>query len=134
MGEEIRKFVKADSVDAKLGLVIGWAMVCKRDGEDYWDVQDNNIPETFMLKALVDFAENSRMAKEMHTGDAAGEYIFMFPMTTDILKALGMTSKQTGALIGYIPPPEVLAKFVDGTYTGFSIGGRHINLDPKPGS
>ncbi len=131
MGEEIRKFVKAESVDAKLGLVIGWAMVCKRDGADYWDVQDNHIPEDSMLGALVDFAENSRVAKEMHSGGPAGEYIFMFPMTTDIIKALGMTSQQTGALIGYKPPPDVLAKFLDGTYTGFSIGGEHVDLRPK---
>lgn len=131
MGDEIRKFVKAETIDAQHGLVIGWAMICKEDGQDFWDVQDNHIPEPAMLDALVDFAEHSRMAKEMHSGGPAGEYIFMFPMTTDVLKALGMTSKKTGALVGYKPPADVLAKFMDGTYTGFSIGGHHIELRDK---
>lgn len=128
MGDEIRKFVKAESIDAEHGLVIGWAMVCKQDGEDYWDVQDNHIPEPAMLDALTDFAEHSRMAKEMHSGGPAGEYLFMFPLTTDIAKALGIVTKKTGALVGYKPPPDVLAKFKSGEYTGFSIGGHHIDL------
>lgn len=130
--EEIQKFVKAESVDAGgHGLVLGWAMICKVDGVDYWDVQENHIPEHGMLDALIDFAENSRMAKEMHSGAQAGEYIFMFPLTTDIAKALGITTKNTGALIGYKPPAGVLAKFKSGEYTGFSIGGHHVDLRPK---
>lgn len=131
MGDDYRKFVKAETIDQEHGLVIGWAMVCKVDGQDYWDVQDNHIPEPSMLDALVDFAEHSRMAKEMHSGDAQAEYIFMFPMTGEIAKALGIATSKTGALVGYKPPPDVLAKFKDGTYTGFSIGGHHLDLRPQ---
>lgn len=127
--KNFRQFVKAESIDAKHGLVMGWAMICKQDGVDYIDVQENHIPEDSMLDAAVDFMENSRMAKEMHRGDARGSYLFAYPLTTDIAKAMGITSKNTGLMIGYKPPPDVLAKFQDGTYTGFSIGGYHIKLD-----
>lgn len=122
-------FVKAEGIDKKHGLVFGWAMVCKEDGVDYWDVQENHIPEDSMLEALTDFAEGARVAKEMHTGEPQAQYLFLFPLTADIAKAFGITTKRTGAIIGYKPPPDVLARFESGELSGFSIGGRHINLE-----
>lgn len=113
-------------VDAALGLVLGWAIVCKRDGADYFDLQDDHIPEDAMLKAAVDFMEAGAIAKEMHQGNPVGSVVFAFPMTTEIAKAFGIESKQTGLLIAMKPTPDVLAKYQDGTYTGFSIGGRRI--------
>lgn len=123
MAADLRKFVKAETVDAALGMVFGWAIVCKEGGVDYYDVQDDHIPEDAMLKASADFMENSRMAKEMHSGGEKGSYLFCWPMTTDIAKAMGITTKNTGLMIGYKPPPDVLEKFKSGEYTGFSIGG-----------
>jgi hypothetical protein len=113
-------------VDESLGLVFGFAIVCKKDGEDYYDVQDDHIPEDAMMKAAADFMENSRVAKEMHVGDQKGGVIFAFPLTTEIAKALGIETEQTGLLIAMKPPPEVLSKFKSGEYTGFSIGGRRV--------
>lgn len=130
MSQELKKFIKAEVVSPQLGLVFGWAMICKVDGKDFWDVQDNHIPEQSMLEALTDFAENSRVAKEMHAGEAQAQYLFMFPLTTDIAKALGITTSKTGAIVAYKPPPHVLAKFLSGEYTGFSIGGHHEILEP----
>ena len=129
MAKDFKQFVKAETVSDELGLVFGWGMVCKIDGKDYWDTQKNHIPEDSMLEALTDFAEHSRVAKEMHAGDPQGQYLFLFPMTTEIAKALGITTQKTGALIAYKPPPDVLAKFKSGEYTGFSIGGEHIDLE-----
>lgn len=129
MGKSFNQFVKAEAVSQELGLVFGWAMICKKDGKDFWDSQENHIPEQSMLEALTDFAENSNVAKEMHQGDKQGSYLFMFPMTTDIAKALGIETSKTGALVAYKPPPDVLAKFKSGEYTGFSIGGEHIDLE-----
>src|SRR5665213_3380678 len=57
-------------VDSSLGLVMGWAIICKRDGEDYFDLQKDHIPETAMLEAALDFVENGAIAKEMHDGEA----------------------------------------------------------------
>lgn len=111
-------------VDEELGLVFGFAIVCKVDGEDYFDVQDDHIPESSMLKASTDFMLHSRMAKEMHQGGEAGTVVFAFPLTTDIAKALGIATKKTGLIVAMKPDAEMLGKFKRGELTGFSIGGR----------
>lgn len=112
-------------VDSNLGIVIGYAMISKVDGEDYYDLHGDNITEEAMLRATVDFMENSRVAKEMHQGDQIGHVVFALPLTTDIASALDIQAKRTGLIIGMKPSDkEVLQKFSDGTYTGFSIGGK----------
>jgi hypothetical protein len=62
----------------------------------------------------------------MHDQTPMGTVVFAFPLTEDIAKALEIQTKQTGLLIAMKPSADVLEKFVDGTYTGFSIGGRRI--------
>lgn len=121
-------------VDAKLGLVFGYAIVCKVDGEDYYDLNvdpdgervPEHIPEDAMLKAAADFMEHHRVAKEMHSGDPIGPAVFAFPLTTEIAKALEIIPHKTGLLFAMKPSAEVLGKFVSGEYTGFSIGGVRI--------
>lgn len=120
------KYAKVETIDKKHGLVLGWAIVCKEDGVDYFDVQDDNIPEDSMLQAATDFAESARVHKEMHRGDESGQWLFLFPMTTDIAKAYGITTPRTGLMIGFKPSAAILAKFESGEYTGFSIGGSRI--------
>src|SRR5581483_1461232 len=74
-GDAAAKFETSASVvkvDESLGLVFGFAVVCKKDGADYYDVQGDHIPEDAMLAAAADFMENSRVAKDMHQGDAIG--------------------------------------------------------------
>ena len=115
-------------VDDEMGVVFGWAIVCKIDGERYFDSQDDHITEDAMLKASLEFIENGAAGKEMHKGDPDGTMIYRFPLDEDILKAMGLTSKKTGLIVGYKPSsPEILTKFRDGTYTGFSIGGRVLS-------
>ncbi|MEQ8448239.1 MAG: XkdF-like putative serine protease domain-containing protein [Nitratireductor sp.] len=114
-------------VDSSLGLIFGWAIVSKVDGADYFDTQGDHIPEDSMLKASADFMANSRLAKEMHVGDGKGSVVFAWPMTAEIAKSMGITTKNTGLMIAMKPDsPEMLGKFADGTYTGFSIGGKRI--------
>jgi Putative phage serine protease XkdF len=110
-------------VDADLGLVFGFAVVCKRDGERYFDLQGDHITEKAMLEAATDFMIHSRVTKDMHDGAQDGTVVFAFPLTTDIAKSLGIKTEQTGLLIAMKPSPEVLAKYKSGDYTGFSIGG-----------
>ena len=110
-------------VDEALGLVFGFAIVSKVDGEDYFDSQGDNIPEDSMLKAATDFMLNSRVAKDMHDGDQIGSVVFAFPMTTDVAKALDIQTNKTGLLIGMKPSADILAKYKSGEYSGFSIGG-----------
>ena len=51
---------------------------------------------------------------------------FPWPMTEDIAKAFGIETEKTGLMIAIKPDEAMLAKFRDGTLTGFSIGGRRI--------
>ncbi len=115
---------KICKVDDEMGVVFGWAIVCKVDGEPYFDTQDDHITEEAMLKASLDFILSGADGKEMHKGDPDGEMIYRFPLTDQIKKAMGIESKLSGLIVGYKPnSPEILEKFRDGTYTGFSIGG-----------
>lgn len=126
--DEAMKFDKAQvfKVDDSLGLVFGWAIVCTKNGEPYFDTQDDNIPEDSMLKASADFMQNSRVAKDMHRGDEIGPIVFAWPMTADIAKSMGIQTSTTGLMIAMLPPPDILQKFRDGDYTGFSIGGFRV--------
>lgn len=114
-------------VDEGHGLVLGYAIVCKTGGEDYFDLQGDHIPEDAMLGAAVAFMLKGGAAKEMHVGGVAGKILFAWPLTTDIAKAFGIDTPTTGLMIAMKPDdPAVLAKFRDGTYTGFSIGGSRV--------
>lgn len=120
-------------VDDELGLVFGYAVVCKEldltkaAGErvlvEHYDTQGHHIPENVMLKAATDFALNSRASKDMHKGEDIQTAVFNFPMTEEIAKALGITIEKSGWLIAIKPSPDILAKYKSGEYTGFSIGG-----------
>jgi len=119
-------------VDSELGLVFGWAIISRIDGIDYFDKQDEHIPEDAMLSAATEFMSGERVQGEMHVNDEngivkRGQIVFAWPLTEDIAKAFGIHSKQTGLMIAAKPDdPKTLEKFADGTYTGFSIGGRRI--------
>ena len=118
------KFVK---VDDDLGIVFGWAIVSTANGEPYFDSQDDHIPESAMLKAAADFMANSRVLGDNHAKDEGGNVVFAFPLTADIASAFGIQTDTTGLMIGVKPlSMTTLQKFKDGTYTGFSIGGRRL--------
>lgn len=113
-------------VDESLGIVFGFAIICKRDGEEYVDVQGDHVPESAMLEATAEYMAGDRVAKDMHLGDAIGQLVYGFPLTDDIAKALEITTRQTGFVVGMKPNDEIMEKFRSGEYTGFSIGGRRI--------
>lgn len=112
-------------VDESLGIVFGYAIVCCEKGEPYFDVQGDHIPEDAMLKAAVDFMQHSQAAKAMHDGDEIGS-AWVFPLTAEVAKSLDIETQRTGLLIMMKPDADTLAKFADGRYTGFSIGGQRI--------
>lgn len=124
-------------VDEGLGLVFGFAIVCKVNGEDYYDLNidpsgervPEHIPEDAMTKAALDLSGKGAPGNEMHKGPDRGHFPFMFPLTTDIAKSLGIQTEKTGLLVAYKPPADVLAKFRDGTYTGFSIEGGRVKSE-----
>lgn len=122
MSEPLTKAASVVKVDEKLRLVFGFAIVCKQGGSDYYDVQNDHIPEEAMLKAADEFMCNSRVSGEMHER-ADGDVVFAFPLTTEIAKALGIETERTGLLVAIRPSNAVFEKFQKGEYTGFSIGG-----------
>ena len=133
MSEQFQVTAEVRKVDEQLGVVFGWGLVCTESGEPYVDLQDDHIPESTMLKAAVGFADGARVAKEMHGGPQIGTVVFVWPMTADIAKAIGVQTERTGMLIGMRPNAEVMAKFKSGEYRGFSIGGRgkRRRVEPK---
>lgn len=126
------KFTKCEEiakVDEGLGLVFGWGIVCKIDGEEYYDVQGDHIPEEAMLEAVTEFAKTDRVAGDMHVFKD-GTVVHEFPLTDDIAKAFGITTDRTGWMVAVAPSDDVLQKFKSGEYTGFSIGGAYIDNEP----
>lgn len=127
-------------VDDALGMVFGWAIVCKVNGEDYYDLNidhegphvgkrvPEHIPEPVMMKAAAEFMQTARPGNEMHDGPDRGTYVFAFPLTTDIAKAMGIQTEKTGLMVAYKAPPDVLEKFKTGAYSGFSIEGRRLEF------
>jgi hypothetical protein len=125
--DEFERRVNVLKVDDALGVVFGWAMVCKEDGEDYFDTQGDHIPEAAMLKAATDFMLNSRVLGDMHKQAEGGSVLFAFPLTSEVAKSFGIECKTSGLMIGVKPASQAtLEKFRTGEYTGFSIGGRRI--------
>lgn len=111
-------------VDTDRGLVFGWAMVSKIDGEEYFDKQGDHIPMDVLIDATVDFMTDSRANDTMHNEQASGEIIFAMPWDAEIAKGFGMSDPPVeGLMIAARPSPEDLEKFDSGEFTGFSIGG-----------
>lgn len=116
--------VSVAKVDAELGIVFGYAIVCKIDGEDYFDTQGDHIPEDSMLEATAEYMAGDRVAKVMHRGEPAGQIVFGFPLTEEIAKAMDIEINKTGFVVGMKPSAaEILEKYRSGEFTGFSIGG-----------
>jgi hypothetical protein len=153
VAKAVSKIVKVNdvlNVDVEHGLVFGYAIVSKTresfddELEDYYDLnvdQDGvhkgkKVPECItedaMFKAAVDAAEAGTQlpGDEQHAGPDVGSYYFMFPVTEEIAKSLDWQVKKTGLVVGYHPgDDDVLTKFKDGTYTGFSITGERVDYE-----
>lgn len=148
MADGSNKLVKVNevlSVDAEHGLVIGFAIVSTVDGQPYYDLNidtdgvhkgervPENIPDEAVLDAYVDVRKigTDLPGNVMHEGADSGVYYDLFPLTAEIAKSLDITTKRTGLLCIYKPEPEVLAKFKDGTFTGFSIEGGRVETEEE---
>lgn len=113
-------------VSAGERLVFGWGQVCTKNGELYFDTDNQAFPEDVTLKGWTEFMKgDQRTHKAMHAGVEMGQVVYAFPMLTDIAKSLGFENlPQTGILVGvYVSDDATLQKFATGEYTGFSIGG-----------
>ena len=132
----IQKDFQIAKVNEELGLVFGYAIVCQDNGEDYYDLQGDHIPEDAMLKAWLGYMEKSGLgvAGDMHKSvEQRGTVVGAFPLTSDIAKSLGITPAKTGMIIAMKPDKDVFDKFKSGERTGFSIGGKVINPEAANG-
>lgn len=116
---------KVNRIDKRLGIVFGWAVESVRKGERHFDTQGDHYTEEAMVADFADFMLKSRTSGEMHEA-ADGDVVFLFPLTSELAKAFEIETERTGVMVGIKPSPAVLAKFEDGTYTGFSIGGQRL--------
>ncbi len=130
MSIEFDRRVKVCKVSKKLGLVFGFAIITKVDRKPYFDTQADHIPDETMVCEALDFVKNGAVADDMHEKDSDHGYTpFIFPLTEEIADALGIETKKHGLLIAMKPGPEQLAKFEDGTYTSFSLGGHYGEME-----
>lgn len=112
----------------KLGLILGWAIISKQGGEDYYDLQGDHIPEDAMLEASLEFMQKRRTLMLMHKGEKQGEVIYAWPLTTEIAKAMGIKTAVTGLMVAVKPAnKKIIAAAEKGQLTGFSIGGQRID-------
>lgn len=146
--DKIVKVSDVLSVDEGHGIVVGYAIVTKIRNdqgvlEDYFDLnvdQDGvhkgkhvgeNITDDAVLESYIDVRKSADQlpGNDMHAGPDTGVYYDLFPLTEEIAKSLDIVAKRTGLLCVYKPEPDVLAKFKDGTYTGFSIEGARVDYE-----
>lgn len=130
-------------VDRRLGIAFGFAMVCKevKDGEvqDYYDLHGDHVPEDVMIEAASAYAMADRMGKaehgrtEQHGHAKVADVVFIFPLTVDVAKSLGIQTDRFGLLIGYKPTEKsVLDDIEKGVYAGFSFGGLGVRTEVQP--
>lgn len=135
----VERHCEVSKVDAEHGIVFGYAIVCCEDGEPYFDLQGDHIPEEAMLKAVVAFMAKGAPAKVQHAGAKIGQVLLSFPVTQESAAALGWTVTKTGWVVGWKPDDKAVVKrFLPGPngeppeLTGFSIGGRGRRVPVTP--
>lgn len=127
MAEDFAICTEFIKFDKELGIALGFAIISKIDGEPYFDIQGDHVPEPALIQAATDFMRHSRVGKTMHQPAQTGDVIFAFPLTNDIAKSLEISTKRTGLLIGFKPTDlDTRDRLSKGEFTGFSIGGRYL--------
>ncbi len=139
--DDISTYAEVCKVDRRLGIVIGYGIVCKeRDAvgelQPYFDRDRDgpeHVTEDAMVEASLEFMQSERTLGFMHEDVEKsiernrGTVVFAFPLTEDVAKALGVTVQRTGLIVGVKPSnPADLAKFESGELKGFSIRGKRV--------
>ena len=123
-------------VNEELGLVFGFGIICKECDEegcmkDYYDLDNQHIPENVMIKGTTEFMLSDRINNNQHTSNDVGVVVHSFPLTEDIAKSMGIDSAHYGWMVGVKPDADTLEKFRNGEYKGFSIEGRAAMIDEE---
>jgi cation transport regulator len=123
--------VEVTGVDESLGIVFGWGMVTEVNDQPYYDLDNQHIPDDLMVKSTSDFMVSARVSNDMHTPVDIGMVVHSFPLSKDIAVSMGVSSVIKGWMVGVKPTPAILAKFISGEYTGFSIEGEGTLKDDE---
>lgn len=111
-------------VDEEQRIVYGWASVTKVDDELIVDRQGDLIETETLHKAVNEFMKEVRVGKLMHSGEPVGQIIHSFPVSKEIMGALGIQTNKEGWITGYYVEDDNLWEDVkSGKYAAFSIGG-----------
>lgn len=124
---EIKLLTVAPSADH--GVLIGYALVSHVKDvtgayREYYDLHGDHVPDESLFEAGLEFAKSGRKAFVQHGGEDVGTIDFMFPLTADVAKALGIDAQRLGLLVGMRldDPKSVVDSVALGQLTGFSIG------------
>lgn len=118
---------KVVKVDEEQRIIYGWASVTKVNGELLVDRQGDVIETDTLHKAVNEFMEDIRVGKVMHQGEPVGQIIHSFPVSKDIMDALGIQTDKEGWITGYKVYDDTIWEDVkSGKYAAFSIGGAAI--------
>lgn len=129
---ELRSDVIVKSVDESLGIVFGWGMITDVNGAPYYDTDNLQISSELMVKATSLFMEDEeRLSNDSHSPEDIGKVVHGFPLSKEIAESMGVRSNVHGWMVGVKPTKEILAKFVSGEYTGFSIEGMGEIVDEE---
>lgn len=112
------------------GYVTGFAIVCKTRNaagelEEYFDLQDEHVPEAVAEAAAIEFLKAGGDGKIMHEGDVVGRIVESIFISAEKFAGLGLPPPpMTGWVVSFAPASaEVKKRFTSGELTGFSIGG-----------
>lgn len=115
--------------DDEQRIVWGWASVTTERGTPVVDTQGDIISTEVMQKAAHRFMVG-RVSKSMHRGRQTGEVVDSIMFTAELQKALGIDLGREGWFVGVkVHDDATWAKVKDGTFTGFSIGGKGIRTE-----
>lgn len=127
MADKKKNIFKADievtEVNESLGIVFGWGMITNINNEPYYDLDNQCFSNDLMVKATSEFMESDRISNDSHSTSDIGLVVHSFPLSKDIADSMGIFSNINGWMVGVKPTADILAKFVSGEYTGFSIEG-----------
>lgn len=111
-------------LEPRIGLAFGFLFVCKDAGVDYFDLHDDNIPEDEVIPAAHYFAKRGGAGDVMHDEDVVASCPFIWPVTSEVNKAMEMTSRFTGLAIAWEPDDKALLTDIDsGDKAAFSLQG-----------
>jgi hypothetical protein len=109
-------------VDRANQLIFSWAMVSEVNGAPHYNTNGTHFDPSGLLKAALGYAlDGNGTILKNHEGGTVGKVCFIFPVTTEVAKAMGFGSKLTGILLAIRPDDmTMLDQFESGQLTGFS--------------